>query len=1184
MKRLLLSLLLVLAGLVSQAAFLRNVPVTLVQPNGDTLHCFVTGDEFYQRMHDAQGYTIVQNHANGYYCYATKTIDGELIPTSILAVSTTMNMEKETHVAMAQLQSMGIAPGLMLSRSRISDRQKSYDIPMQYQMPSAPKTSGTNHGQVNNIVIFVRFAGDAEISTPLSSMDAMFNDSSSSSTSMYQYFWEASYNKLRVVSHYYPTPNNNSVISYQDTFARSYYCPYDATTNPNGYSNDTEHRLREFNLIERAVNYINANYPIPTSLNLDNDNDGMVDNVIFVVKGTYTGWSDLLWPHKWSLYDRNVYINNKRVYTFNLQLEGSGSHYFSSSTFCHEMFHTLGAPDLYRYDNDINVSSAGSWDLMGSNSTPPQHMSAWMKIKYGNWLDSIPEITIPGTYTLHSLAEPNLAEHPVRAYKVQSQDPNQWYVMEYRHNTDHFETALGGSGLLVWRVDTRYNGNANYNGTTQLDELYVFRPNASNDSTNGTVAQAYFGGSSSRRNFNPTTNPHPWINGNIADTTFALSNIGAAGTTISFTYSSLLGCMEPINLNSSIVDTASASLSWRGNSANYRLQYRLASMPQAVTTVNVNGSRHTVSNLIPGESYEFRVQGRCSASDTTGYSAWKPFSTTLCSTPSALNVGTYTQNSYRLPVNTYYNYSLTYQIYTAAEVGSAKQITGLAFNYNGTNPVTSKTSCTIYIGQTSLNTISAATAPACSTLTQVYQGSMNCVTGWNTFNLEQPFNYDGASNLIIAVFDNSGAYDGNSYTFECGSTSGNKVLTLYSDSDIPDPNNPSSYGGTSNTYSYRPLIRFDYCDATPSTVYYALVASCSPTEGGSVNGAGAYEEGASATVEAIPAEGYIFSHWTMPNGSTSTTNPLTVQVNTNMHIVANFIEFSEMKNIIVRSDDEAMGSVSGGGLFEVGETTTLTATANDHYYFTNWAFQGGTSTQNPLTITVTDHNTYTAYFRAQQYHISVNSSSRSRGEVSGAGSYSYGDTAVLTATPKPHYQFVSWTENDQVVSTENPLYLNVEADRNLRANFEPVQYTVTLEANLDPEWVELQGQGSYPYLSQVCIKAIPVSNRVVFNQWSDGVVDNPRYFELSQDTTFVAQLTLSEEGIVDAETPMFTLMTQGNILTVGNAEGMQVSVVDMLGRTLYSCAHASNRETIRLPHTGIYVVKVGTKAEKVFIR
>ena len=62
------------------------------------------------------------------------------------------------------------------------------------------------------------------------------------------------------------------------------------------------------------------------------DNDGYVDNICFIVKGTYTGWNDLLWPHKWSLYDRNVYINGKRVYTFNLQLEGSGSHYFSTST------------------------------------------------------------------------------------------------------------------------------------------------------------------------------------------------------------------------------------------------------------------------------------------------------------------------------------------------------------------------------------------------------------------------------------------------------------------------------------------------------------------------------------------------------------------------------------------------------------------------------------------------------------------------------------------------------------------------------------------------------------------------------------------------------------------------------------------------------------------------------------
>ena len=62
------------------AAFLKNVPCTLVQPDGSKLHCFATGDEYYNYLHDKEGYTIILNRETGYYVYATK--DGEqLIPT-----------------------------------------------------------------------------------------------------------------------------------------------------------------------------------------------------------------------------------------------------------------------------------------------------------------------------------------------------------------------------------------------------------------------------------------------------------------------------------------------------------------------------------------------------------------------------------------------------------------------------------------------------------------------------------------------------------------------------------------------------------------------------------------------------------------------------------------------------------------------------------------------------------------------------------------------------------------------------------------------------------------------------------------------------------------------------------------------------------------------------------------------
>ena len=46
------------------------VPQTLVQPNGDTIRVFASGDEFYSWVHDKDNFTIVRDPVSGAYVYA----------------------------------------------------------------------------------------------------------------------------------------------------------------------------------------------------------------------------------------------------------------------------------------------------------------------------------------------------------------------------------------------------------------------------------------------------------------------------------------------------------------------------------------------------------------------------------------------------------------------------------------------------------------------------------------------------------------------------------------------------------------------------------------------------------------------------------------------------------------------------------------------------------------------------------------------------------------------------------------------------------------------------------------------------------------------------------------------------------------------------------------------------------
>ena len=67
--------------------------------------------------------------------------------------------------------------------------------------------------------------------------------------------------------------------------------------------------------------------------------------------------------------------------------------------------------------------------------------------------------------------------------------------------------------------------------------------------------------------------------------------------------------------------------------------------------------------------------------------------------------------------------------------------------------------------------------------------------------------------------------------------------------------------------------------------------------------------------------------------------------------------------VTVKSADETMGTVAGGGEYAEGKTATLEATPNAGYEFVKWSNE---STDNPLQITVTGDIELTATFQAQK--------------------------------------------------------------------------------------------------------------------------------------------------------------------------------------------------------------------------
>ncbi len=495
---------------------LRFVPQVVYQPDGSVLRCYASGDEYYNWLHDAHGFTIVQDPTTGYYVYAQK-VDGTLVPSPRVAGRDDPEgggLQPWLNIAAGQMQA--IRSGRLAEAAGIN--------------VSAPNT-----GAINNIVIFIRFSDEPEYTDLLSLYSNMFNASTVGISSMYNYFQEASYGVLSVVSSFYPTPLGGKIKSYKDANPRGYYRPYNAATNPNGYKTEGESAQREGVLLQAAANFIAPQVPGP--LNIDSDNDGYVDNVCFIVTGTPTAWATLLWPHMSWLYPPTS-INGKWVRSYNLQIRSSLL-VDGASVLSHEMTHSLGAPDLYHYVSSA-VEPVGNWDLMASNSNPPQHMGAYMKHRYLRWVGAIPTLSVPGRYSLHPLtsAVGNCFQIP------SPYSSTEFFVVEYRKKTTLFESKLPGEGLLLYRINGTRIGNAD----GPPDEVYIYRPDGS-PQANGMLSRAAMSGGTGFTTVDDLSNPRSFLSTGTPGG-LRITDVGAIGDSISFTLT------WPV---AAVVDSASAT-------------------------------------------------------------------------------------------------------------------------------------------------------------------------------------------------------------------------------------------------------------------------------------------------------------------------------------------------------------------------------------------------------------------------------------------------------------------------------------------------------------------------------------------------------------------------------------------------------------------------------------------------
>jgi hypothetical protein len=152
-----------------------------------------------------------------------------------------------------------------------------------------------------------------------------------------------------------------------------------------------------------------------------------------------------------------------------------------------------------------------------------------------------------------------------------------------------------------------------------------------------------------------------------------------------------------------------------------------------------------------------------------------------------LELGIDEDNYDYLPSYSFYEYALSQQIYTAEEIGSACTITSISF-FNKANTDRIR-KYDIYLKHTDKSAFSSKTDwITMSASDKVYSGTLTMgAVAWTTIVLDTPFEYDGTSNLVLVVDDNTNDYDQAPY-MSCSVYSTEESQALYAYSAATDYN------------------------------------------------------------------------------------------------------------------------------------------------------------------------------------------------------------------------------------------------------------------------------------------------------------------------------------------------------------------------------------------------------------
>ena len=246
---------------------------------------------------------------------------------------------------------------------------------------------------------------------------------------------------------------------------------------------------------------------------------------------------------------------------------------------------------------------------------------------------------------------------------------------------------------------------------------------------------------------------------------------------------------KPTDLVVSDITAYSATLGWTENGT--ATSWEICVNDDETNLISTTTNPYTFTGLTPQTTYSVKVRA-VAGGESSSWSGAVSFTTAEVCPDGKVCIGTGTATNSYIPTYTYYNYSLTQQIYTAEEIGAEGYIMSVDFHCSAEKTRT----LDIYMVSTTKSSFDGATDWITVTeADKVFSGSVTFAAGdWTTIEFDSPFDYDGRTNIALIVDDNTGSYVSSPSFYAFNAT--NQAIRIYSDGVNYDPFAPTSYNGT----------------------------------------------------------------------------------------------------------------------------------------------------------------------------------------------------------------------------------------------------------------------------------------------------------------------------------------------------------------------------------------------------